>query len=368
MSHLKKKAAIISLYGNCNFGNKLQNYAVQEVLKSEGLETVNIVNVPCLNNRKINKKELFKFYLKGIVHLITNGDTIIDCVDHKDPKERKKNFLRFNKRITNSKHFFSFRRLGEFNNFDYYFVGSDQIWNPLYGGLSDLALLTFVNTKKIAISASFGISEISSEFKKRVYKYISQFDFISVREDAGKKIIEREIGRNCVEVLIDPTMMLTAAEWDKILLKPKNHVSKKFITCYFLGPVNEKYQNEIRTLAEKNCCDIVDLTNIESDYYCCGPSEFVWLIKNAFCICTDSFHASAFSILYNKPFIAFDREGKYNRMGSRIETLLRTFHLTCAKYSGDILDMDLTFNYNEPNQILEKERRKVDHFLQNALH
>ena len=141
------------------------------------------------------------------------------------------------------------------------------------------------------------------------------------------------------------------------------NVSKKFITCYFLGPVNEKYQNEIRTLAEKNCCDIVDLTNIESDYYCCGPSEFVWLIKNAFCICTDSFHASAFSILYNKPFIAFDREGKYNRMGSRIETLLRTFHLTCA-----ILDMDLTFNYNEPNQILEKERRKVDHFLQNALH
>ena len=48
----KKTAAIVSLYGNSNFGNKLQNYAVQEILKKEGLNTVNIVNVPCLNNKK----------------------------------------------------------------------------------------------------------------------------------------------------------------------------------------------------------------------------------------------------------------------------------------------------------------------------
>ena len=50
MNNSKKTAAIVSLYGNSNFGNKLQNYAVQEILKKEGLNTVNIVNVPCLNN------------------------------------------------------------------------------------------------------------------------------------------------------------------------------------------------------------------------------------------------------------------------------------------------------------------------------
>ena len=54
MNNNKKTAAIVSLYGNSNFGNKLQNYAVQEILKKEGLNTVNIVNVPCLNNNKVN--------------------------------------------------------------------------------------------------------------------------------------------------------------------------------------------------------------------------------------------------------------------------------------------------------------------------
>ena len=48
---MKKTAAIISLYGNSNYGNKLQNYAVQEILRREGIDSVNIINVPCLNNK-----------------------------------------------------------------------------------------------------------------------------------------------------------------------------------------------------------------------------------------------------------------------------------------------------------------------------
>ena len=64
MKENKKTAAIVSLYGNSNFGNKLQNYAVQEILKKEGLNTVNIVNVPCLNNKKVNNIEVLKLYIK----------------------------------------------------------------------------------------------------------------------------------------------------------------------------------------------------------------------------------------------------------------------------------------------------------------
>ena len=61
MKENKKTAAIVSLYGNSNFGNKLQNYAVQEILKKEGLNTVNIVNVPCLNNNKVNHTEVINW-------------------------------------------------------------------------------------------------------------------------------------------------------------------------------------------------------------------------------------------------------------------------------------------------------------------
>ena len=234
MNNNKKTAAIVSLYGNSNFGNKLQNYAVQEILKKEGLNTVNIVNVPCLNNNKVNHTEVIKLYIKGWFRYILKGDKIKDCVDPKDPKERKKNFLEFNKKIANSKHFFSFSRLQEFDKYDYYFVGSDQIWNPIYGGLSDLDLLTFTQKKKIAISASFGIEEIPLDYKGRVKQYISKFDAISVREEAAKNIIERITNRQDVEILIDPTMMLQKEEWDRIVKKPKEMLPDKYIVCYFL--------------------------------------------------------------------------------------------------------------------------------------
>ena len=58
MDEKRKTAAIISLYGNSNYGNKLQNYAVQEVLKAEGVDTINIINVPCLNNRTVDYLEV----------------------------------------------------------------------------------------------------------------------------------------------------------------------------------------------------------------------------------------------------------------------------------------------------------------------
>lgn len=75
---MKKTAAIISLYGNSNYGNKLQNYAVQEILRREGIDSVNIINVPCLNNKNRDISAVLKFYLKGIVQSIIKGDRIND--------------------------------------------------------------------------------------------------------------------------------------------------------------------------------------------------------------------------------------------------------------------------------------------------
>lgn len=367
MKNNKKTAAIVSLYGNSNFGNKLQNYAVQEILKKEGLNTVNIVNIPCLNNKKVNHIEVLKLYIKGWFRYILKGDKIKDCVDPKDPKERKKNFLEFNKKIVNSKHFFSFSRLQEFDKYDYYFVGSDQIWNPIYGGLSDLDLLTFTQKKKIAISASFGIEEIPLDYKGRVEQYISKFDAISVREEAAKNIIEKITNRQDVEVLIDPTMMLQKEEWDRIVKKPKEILPDKYIVCYFLGTETKEYISAIHKIAAEKDCEIIDLSNLESEFYCCGPSEFVYLIKTAEFVCTDSFHASVFSILYNRPFLVFDRNGKHTGMGSRINTLLKTFHLEKLHYTGNFQDVKFEYDFSITNQSLKKGREKAYRFIHHAL-
>lgn len=110
-----------------------------------------------------------------------------------------------------------------------------------------------------------------------------------------------------------------------------------------------------------------DDSNAESPYYCCGPSEFVYLIKNAVYVCTDSFHASVFSILYNRPFVVFNRNGKHNTMGSRIQTLLSTFHLEDARFTGIIDESCICRDYKEVNQIVENERQKALRFIRKAL-
>ncbi len=367
MNQSGKTAAIISLYGNLNFGNKLQNYAVQEVLKSEGIDTTNICNVPCLNNRQNDIIKVLKFYLIGFIRRMKDGDKIISCIDPNDPRERKQHFLEFNDRIHNSKHFFSFRRLKEFDGFDYYFVGSDQIWNPQYGGLSDLDLLIFTSSKKIAISASFGTESFDEESISKIEQYISKFDAISVRESTAKVTIEKYTRRHDVQVLVDPTMMLSREEWDKVIKKPSKWKEGRYVTCYFLGTETEEYKNAIKDFAERNNCTIVDLSKSSSQLYSSGPSEFVYLIKNATAVFTDSFHASAFSIIYNTPFVVFNRNGKYSKMGSRIDTLLTTFELENARFSGRISDEILNRDYSMTNQILKKERDKALGFVRASL-
>ena len=105
-----------------------------------------------------------------------------------------------------------------------------------------------------------------------------------------------------------------------------------------------------------------------SPFYECGPSEFLWLEKYAFLICTDSFHSSVFAILYNRPFVIFDREQKnIVSMNSRLETLIKKFKLKNRKFEGKITKENLNHDYSEAYKILEKERKKSEVFLKKAL-
>ena len=82
--------------------------------------------------------------------------------------------------------------------------------------------LGFADSEKtFAYAASFGIDEISEEYVKDAKTGLEHIKYISVREDAGKSIIEKLTGRNDVQVVVDPTMLLTTEEWDQIAEKPK---------------------------------------------------------------------------------------------------------------------------------------------------
>jgi len=348
------RVGIITINDYDNYGNRLQNYAVS-YLCNKIYEIETLKNFSFSNTKKL-------YLLRKLKNRKFKGT-------YSDNQSRANNFKKFNDNIK-----FSDKKITAYSNlnkYDYIIVGSDQVWNPNFGGLRDVDLLANVKpSKRISFSASFGINEIPDKYKKKTAKELNKFKSISVREDRGKEIVEELTGRKDVEVLVDPTMLLTSEEWDRVSKKPTMLKTDKYILNYFLGNLSEERKNEINRIAKENNCKVINILDKNSPYYECGPSEFLYLEKHAFLICTDSFHSSVFAILYNTPFLVFNREdgqtGK-NNMNSRIETLLSKFKLEDREYKGKITNKDLQCNYKEAYKILEKERIKANNFLKKAL-
>lgn len=356
-----KKVSIITIYDENNFGNRLQNYAVQEKIKKLGN---NVISVKYQRNYEIKLKHKIKKLTKTIIKILTKSNK----------NEKLKLFRNFNKNIVTTNKMYSPKNIKEFDSkyhSDFFVVGSDQVWNPNFGRLTDIELLNFTSKNKVAFSASFGISNLPDEFKNSVKNSLNKFKLISVREDAGKKIIEDLHINKDVEVLIDPTMLLSAKDWDMVSKAPKQISKlkgKKYILNYFLGNLSEERKKEIQRIATENECEIINILDKNDPFFISGPSEFLWLEKNAFLICTDSFHSSVFAILYNRPFVVFNREDKTKSMNSRIETLISKFNLKNREYNGkNITKENLEHDYTEAYKILEQERIKSEEFLKKAL-
>jgi len=352
------KIAILTINDNSNYGNRLQNYAVQECLKKFNNLVETISNIKGRYGKKI------------IIYKIKDIVKKLPFINKK--YTRYNNFMKFNKYINYSKYHIDENHipndLGK--KYECFFSGSDQVWNPNFNRMSDIDFLVFApKNKRNSFSASFGIDKIPDRLKEYYKNNLLQMNKISVREDRGKEIIRELTGRNDIEVLIDPTMLLDAEEWDKVSIKPEQiKEGEKYILNYFLGELSESRKNEIEKIAKENSCKIINIMDKNDSFYVSGPSEFLYLEKNAFLICTDSFHSSVFAILYNRPFIVFDREQEgLQSMNSRIDTLIDKFNLKNRRFTGSITNENLEHDYTEAYKILEKEREKSLKFLREAL-
>lgn len=351
-----KKIAIITIY-NSNYGNRLQNYALQESLKKLNCDVTTIRNVSLLNK----KKNTFEYILRNIKYIFKRED-FVDC------KDREMKFQQFNRYINFTKRKFNWFNIKKFNNYDYFIIGSDQVWNPYLGRLTQFDLATFTEKKKISYAASFGVSSLNNTYNDLLKKELSKFDYISVREEKGAEIIKNTGLNKNVEVLIDPTMLLTKEEWNTVIKKPNIYNGEKYILTYFLGKISDEIKERIDRFAKDNNCIVINLLDKNSSFFLTGPSEFLWLEKNAYLICTDSFHSSVFAFLFDKPFVIFDRDDNMKNMSSRLETLLSKFKLKNRKFNGKEINIDnLNHNYSEAYEILKNERKKSEDFLKKAL-
>lgn len=363
-----KKCAVISLYGNVNFGNKLQNYAVSQLLKKNNIESEIIRYSHYENDKNYHRNFLKIFDSKFLLNKIKNIYEI--KINKKSISERNNNFNLFNKFMNYSDFIINnkeeVKKLNEM--YDYFLFGSDQIWNVGAFRFYDLAFGTYFDrNKKFSLSASFGRENIPNEYKEKYKKALNEFKMISVREDAGKKIVKDIAEREDALVLLDPTMMLDCDDWDKVAKKPVNYNGEKYILNYFLGNLSKEKKEAIELLAKQKGYKIINILDINDPFYCSGPSEFLYLEKNAELICTDSFHSAVFGILYKTPFIVFERNDSNASMNSRLETLLNKFKFEDRYYKGVLDEKYLTCDYSHCKKILEEERKKTDEFLKKVL-
>lgn len=389
---MKKVGLAVVTYKD-NFGSALQTYATQRVLENLGYET-SIFNINSVHG-DINKKKL-KYYAGRIFYkderkylfnnLLSRGRKKTNVANDKyaeNMRVRHKMYVDFNDKFL--KFFPKVNGWNELKNqsaaCSHVIVGSDQLWRPsnIAGGYFTLEFVPD-SVDKIALSSSFGVSELPKGIQPHARRFLTRLNSISVRENSGKIIVKQLTGRD-IPVVCDPTMLLDAEQWMEIQAE-KPIVEGKYILVYLMGD-NPRHREFIKKLKDETGCRIIGLmhggTYVASDEgfadeepYDVGPSEFINLIRNAEYMCTDSFHGSVFSILNKTKFFSFRRYEDTSVFSSndRLYTLLKWTNLENRMLYGteNVKEcMKLSIDWNSVLDKVSKRREESMEYLTTSL-
>ena len=353
-----KKIGILTFHKAHNYGAVLQAYALQK--KTKGF----IIDYYC--PYIYNQYKLFKPLRKNIPKFILSF-----IKDIKNYKINKKRYINFEKVISS----LPLISIDKINELSILITGSDQVWNPdITCGLSDIYTLNFGSDciKRISYAASIGNTENIEKFEKEYKDKLSKLNKISVREESAKIELEKILFHKKINVVIDPTLLLTKKEWYNEIRNIKLE-NRKYILAYVVKK-NDDYLNIVNKLSRETGLGVIHFEQKNLGYeneikncYTYGPLEFVSLIKNAEYVVTTSFHATVFSIIFNKKFWVVP----HKTTGSRVTDLLTKLGIsnravnTLEEFNKKVYNEAI--DYDKVNKILEKEREKSIKWLKDAI-
>lgn len=256
-------------------------------------------------------------------------------------------------------------------DYDYFVVGSDQVWNPDYeesNHIREMFLMFAPAKKRIAYAASISCPKLPKD-KISLYKEgLAGMAHISIREQQGAATV-KELSGIDVPVVVDPTLLLSADDWRKVSRQPTWYHGEDYVLTYFLGKRPAAVDEIIKSTGLK----VVNLLDENVyEHYVTGVDEFIWAIEHAKLIYTDSFHGTVFSIIFRRPFVVCDRVGNSieTKMTSRIDSLLQLFGLEARR--GTIennysIEEPLTMNYPDLEPVFTRERKRSFDYLASVL-
>jgi len=369
MNYKKQSIAIVTLNGYHNYGNRLQNYALQTALEHKGykVDTLIFDEIEC-------HETLFEKYLRRVQGTLRIKNNYIitklfikksSVAENYNLKQKKQILFDFTKKYIHERHIDSnsFENLKIVNeNYDYFIIGSDQIWNPDYFIDYHLNFATYAeSSKRIVYAASIGKTELNFWEKYIFRKGLINLNMVSLREKSGQKLLEKLVGFK-YDIVLDPTLLLSEEEWSELL--PLNETLSTYVLTYFLTDISKEISDQIIKYASSRNYDILDLSSKEKTY---SPIEFLQLIQNAKMVFTDSFHGTVFSIIFCTPFYVFQRSDRENGMYDRIETLLETVGLQNRQSPAKGIEYDEHCNFTHTKVRLEIEREESLNYLLKSL-
>ena len=348
------KVAIITIHSASNQGACLQAFALQRAFDSLGMKAV-ILNYCC---KKISAVDsIFN------IHAINNFKSLVSQIIYIPRKYiRNSKFQNFRKQYMNlTTQYHSQEEMKNLeNDYDFFCVGSDQVWNEKITGLDPTYMLSFItNTdKKISYASSIGNIKLSDKSIHTYEKYIKDFKSISVRENSAKLLLENLFKRD-VTVVLDPTLLLSKDQWKSIITDLKVNLPARFILIYQIRK-SKNLSDYAREISQKHNLPILKI----SDSYLkernirllkgIGPREFVTLFHHAETIVTNSFHGTAFAVNFNKEFYSELSPEKENG-NSRITDFLKLCGLTDRIIKpGEKYEIHTDINWSHVNELLKK--------------
>ncbi|MEQ4549694.1 polysaccharide pyruvyl transferase family protein [Weissella sp. GP1] len=362
-----KKVLIHTINDDANFGNRLQNFALQHVLNTR-------YNVTAVTQQTNSQEKYYslandmrQWLLGRVINTVLKSKTM---PLKKSWMWRKRNsvFRDFTKQFVPKAHD-SFDE----STVDTFVVGSDQVWNPEFRNYLEADFLPNVpKSKKIAYAASIGANpeKLSYEEKDVFRKNIQTFASVSMREQDATQFID-DMYDGDVTTVLDPTLLVDKKVWEELASKSKFVVQRPYVLTYFLGSLSSEKRKYIETLANKNNAEVIEINNPDKTYFGeIGPLEFLYLMQNSLMNFTDSFHAVVFSLINEKPFQIFSRvdAGINKSMNSRLDTLLHAVELQDRWKIDDFDKFEMApINYKEVNHRIQNGVQNSIFWLDQAL-
>lgn len=373
------RIGLVTIYSK-NYGSVLQCYATKKFLRNEG------ITCDTLYHKIDGKEKLFYRIRKAAIVIYYSvkykgffkefvADTKAQHQSINSLSKKSEVFLDdFTRDILKPKGYTNAKlKMASANgDYIYFLAGADQIWN---GGriIDPFMFLCFCeNRKRIALAPSFGTGTISDFNKREFRKRIGSFYRLSARELSGQQLITELTNRRC-ERVSDPVLFLSREEWSLFGNKCKTQAEKNYIFVHFLDKPSDFAISVIESISQSYNLNILCFAYPHDEYgklksfeFLDGsPYDYVHLIEHACFVCTDSFHTTQFSIIFDKRFYIFERNYTHrNSQQARLETLTSLYSCEdryIRKEFHSIESLDFKSDRTYKNTVIDEHNLLVDY-------